>query len=94
MYENTKFLVLYINHFSQNNTVISLCGTDLSGIPIENPASCNQMQNQIYSQSVPDGWVEYKYRIKFNPNPPNPKNKDFIVITAAKHVKHHYRYTP
>ena len=39
---------------------------------MENPASCDQMQNQIYSQSVPDGWVEYKYRIKFNPNPPNP----------------------
>ena len=76
----------------QNNTVISLCGTDLSEKnPMENPATCNQLQNEIYTQSVPDGWVEYKYRITFNPNPPNPKNKDFIVITAATFLKHHYR---
>ena len=58
---------------------------------MENPASCNQMRNEIFSQSIPGGWIEYKYRIVFNPNPPNPKNKDFIVILAAPFLKHHYR---
>ena len=33
----------------------------------------------------------FRYRLLFNPNPPNPVFHDFITISPAKFVKHHYR---
>ena len=42
-------------------------------------------------QEEPNGWVPYKYKIVFNPLPPNPKTQDFVTILPAPFLKHHYR---
>ena len=38
-----------------------------------------------------NGWVPYKFRVVFNPKPPNPKNSDFVTILPAPFLRHHYR---
>ena len=44
-----------------------------------------------YFQEEPNGWVPYKYKVVFNPLPPNPKTQDFVTILPAPFLKHHYR---
>jgi len=73
----------------QSRTIVSLC--DASSGRDDAAPDCSQKSNEIYSQTLTDGWVEYKYRIIFNPNPPNPKHKDFVVISAASFTRHHYK---
>lgn len=45
----------------------------------------------MLTKFVSGGWVEYKYRLVFNPVPPNPVNVDFVTILPATHVKHNFR---
>ena len=42
-------------------------------------------------QEEQHGWVPYKYKLVFNPNPANPKTRDFVTILPAPHLIHHYR---
>ena len=73
-----SFAVNWMNR-PQNKTIVSLCphaGGDC---------------DEIFHYSQTKGWIYYKYRLTFNPNPPNPKQADFVTILPAPHIKHHYR---
>ena len=35
--------------------------------------------------------MPYKYKVIFNPNPANPKTRDFVTVLPAPHLIHHYR---
>ena len=75
-----NFAVTWFNRV-QNRSVVTLSNVnDLAG-----------SEKQIFKRDGNDGWVPYKYKIVFNPDPPNPKNRDFVTILPAPFLRHHYR---
>jgi len=75
-----KFAVTWFNRV-QNESVITLCDV--------NDLDCSS--NEIFKREEHHGWVPYKYKVIFNPNPANPKTRDFVTVLPAPHLIHHYR---
>lgn len=75
-----KFAVTWFNRV-QNESVLTLC--DVSDL------DCSS--HEIFKREEQHGWVPYKYKVIFNPNPPNPMTSDFVAILPAPHLIHHYR---
>ena len=79
--DDNSFAVTWMNRV-QNKTIVTLC---THGSP------CNRKGDQIFVYAQQGGWIDFKYRIKFNPNPPNPTTHDFVTILPAPFIRHHYR---
>lgn len=74
--QQQKFKSDYLITFFQDKTVTSLCSvSDLD---------CSRLVNEIFNHEQPGGWVDYKYRIKFNPMPQPKENLDFVTILPGK----------
>ena len=77
-----NFAVTWFNRV-QNRSIITLCNV--------NDLDCSDLDKEIFKRDEQNGWVPYKYKILFNPTPPNPKNRDFVTILPAKFLVHKYR---
>lgn len=80
--QGQHFAVTWMNRV-QNQTAVTLCSVK--------SMDCSSTANVIYEKAEQKGWIDYKYRLVFNPVPPNPRTKDFVVIESAPFLKHHYR---
>ena len=75
------FAVQWMNRV-QNVTVVTMCH-------VESIDDCVE----IFANEEPSGWIEYKYRIYFDPawDQNHSKSPNFAVILADPHAKHRYR---
>jgi len=44
------------------------------------------MANEIFNHEQPGGWIDYKYRLTFNPVPQSKDKPDFVTILPGRFI--------